>query len=221
MLYAFITFFSSCLGNVLSILGQRNILFPWRYRMVRWSFQFGFGPFVCHRSRRYIPEPYEPRFLLKYTALIVIFLAFFYLFFASLPFSSHDAVCLANVKEQFCHWAFKECAEVDGTFVPALLWFVQVHFCWISPGLYVQPFTAKITSCRAFFFLWDLFAAEASVKRERPFGTPVLRRSSKIRVKRKTLIHRCLLRWTRWVSILKPTDPWRFVWSPASFVAYP
>ncbi len=72
------------------------------------------------------------------------------------------------------------------------------------------------TSC-----LWDLFAAEASVKRERPFGTPVLRRSSKIRVDRKTLIHRCLLLWTDWVSILKPTDSYRFVWSPASFVAYP
>lgn len=40
-----------------------------------------------------------------------------------------------------------------------------------------------------FFFLWDLFAAEASVKRERPFGTPVLRRSSKIQVERKALIH--------------------------------
>ncbi len=71
------------------------------------------------------------------------------------------------------------------------------------------------------FFLCDLFAAEASVKRERPFGTPVLRTSSKIRVKRKTLIHRWLLWWTRWVSRLKPTDPCRFVWSSASFVAYP
>ena len=56
-------------------------------------------------------------------------------------------------------------------------------FLLISPGLFVQPFTTKITSCR-FFFLWDLFAAEASVKRERPFGTPVLRRLIKIRVKR-------------------------------------
>ncbi len=79
----------------------------------------------------------------------------------------------------------------------------------------------KSTRHVVFSFLWYLFAAEASVKRERPFGTPALRRSRKIRVKKKTLIHRCLLRWTRSVSILKPTDPCRFVWSFASFVACP
>jgi hypothetical protein len=63
---------------------------------------------------------------------------------------------------------------------------------------------------RLLFFLWDLFAAEASVKRERLFGTPVLYRSIKIRVERKTLMYRCLLWWTWWVSILNPTDPCRF-----------
>ncbi len=61
----------------------------------------------------------------------------------------------------------------------------------------------------SFFFCGIFFAAEASVKRERPFGTPVLRRSIEIRVKRKNLIHRCLLWWTRQVSTLKPTDPCR------------
>ncbi len=82
-------------------------------------------------------------------------------------------------------------------------------------------FTKKARFLSGVFILWDLLAAEASVKRERAFGTPVLRRSRKIRVKRKTLTHRRLLWWTRRVSILKPTDPCRFVWSPASFVAYP
>ncbi len=76
-------------------------------------------------------------------------------------------------------------------------------------------FSKKITSCRFSFFLWHLFAAGASVKRERTFGTPVLRRSRKIRVKRKTLIHRCLLWWTRRVSALKLTYLRRFIWSRA------
>jgi hypothetical protein len=47
-------------------------------------------------------------------------------FFAPLTFSSHDVACLANFKEQFCHSVYKECAEVDGTFVPALLWSVHL-----------------------------------------------------------------------------------------------
>ncbi len=61
-----------------------------------------------------------------------------------------------------------------------------------------------------FFFPVGSYAAEASVKKERPFGTPVLQRSSKTLIKRKTLIHRCLVWWTL-VSILKPTDPRCFV----------
>jgi hypothetical protein len=45
---------------------------------------------------------------------------------------------LANVKEQFCHSAFKECAEVDGAFVPALIWSVQVHFFGILSEIFVH-----------------------------------------------------------------------------------
>ncbi len=64
--------------------------------------------------------------------MIFLFYAFF---FASLPFSSHYIACLANVQRQICHSVYKECVEVDGTFVPALLWSVQAHFCWILPRL--------------------------------------------------------------------------------------
>ena len=151
---------------------------------------------------------------------MVIFHAFFYLFFASLPFSSHDAVCLANVKEQFCHSAYKECAEVDGTFVPALLWFVQVHFCWILPGLYVQPFTTKITSCRVFFpvgsfcsrsecekrkAIWDACVAEIEQDpgQKKDFDTQMLAVMD--------MTGRYIQ--TDW-SVL-------FVWPPVSFLAYP
>jgi hypothetical protein len=55
-----------------------------------------------------------------------------------LPFASHDVACLTNVKEQICHSMYKECAEVNGTFVPALMWFVQVNLCWILSGLFVH-----------------------------------------------------------------------------------
>jgi hypothetical protein len=71
----------------------------------------------------------SPGFYLSIPPLIVICHAFFYLFFASLLFSYHDVACLANVKGAICHSAFKECAKVDGTFVPTLIWSVQVHFC--------------------------------------------------------------------------------------------
>ncbi len=136
----------------------------------------------------------NPGFLLKYTALIVICHAFFYLFFASLPIASHDVACLANIKEQFCHSAYKECAEVGGTFVPTLMWFVQVHFFWTLSGLFVHLLKKAHASCRVFLFLlWEHFSAPESVKIERPFGTFVLQRSSKIRFNRKTLIHKCLL----------------------------
>ncbi len=100
------------------------------------------------------------------------------------------------------------CMVRESTFLLNIVW----TFCAFN--------LKKITSC-LFLFLWDLFAAEASVKRESPFGTPVLRRSSKIRVIRTTLIHKCLLWWTWQVSILKPAGPCRFNWSPASCVACP
>ncbi len=111
-----------------------------------------------------------------------VFHAFFYVFAYS-SLSSYVVGCLANVKDLACHSTFKECAEVDGTFVPALIWSVQVHFCWILSGLCVN------------LIKWDFFAAGASVKGERPFGMAALRRSSRIRFYRKTLMHRCLLWW--------------------------
>ena len=70
-----------------SVLGQRNILLPRRYRMARRSSffryrmerrsSFFYGRFDYHQSRQHISERHEPRSLLKYTALIVIFHAFF------------------------------------------------------------------------------------------------------------------------------------------------
>ncbi len=47
-----------------------------RYRMERRP-SFFYGRFDYHQSRQHISERHEPRFLLKYTALIVIFHAFF------------------------------------------------------------------------------------------------------------------------------------------------
>ncbi len=76
-----------------------------------------------------------------YRPWLLFFMRSLFLFFASLPFSSHNVACLANLKEQFCHSVYKECAVVDGTFVPALIWSVlQVHFCWILSGLFVHMY---------------------------------------------------------------------------------
>jgi hypothetical protein len=50
-----------------------------------------------------------------------------FILFMSLSFSLPGSACVANVKEQFCHSIFKECAEVDGFFLPALPWYVQVY----------------------------------------------------------------------------------------------
>jgi hypothetical protein len=129
------TFLSSCLGNVpcttwttthpISLATQNGSMSPSNWVRL----------FVDHHCRRlHISERHEPRFLLKcVTALIGhISRVFSYLFFASFcPFSSHDVVLLGEKmsRNNYCHSAYKECAEVDGTFVPALLWFVQVHFC--------------------------------------------------------------------------------------------
>jgi hypothetical protein len=40
-----------------------------------------------------------------------------------LTFLCGELACLANVKELICHAAFKECADIDGSFLPAFSWY--------------------------------------------------------------------------------------------------
>jgi hypothetical protein len=73
-----------------------------------------------------------------------------------------DLACLANVKEQFCHSIFKECAEVDGYFFPALSWSVHalntertictIHCFWL--------FFCSRSECERRKRIWDACVAE-------------------------------------------------------------
>ncbi len=102
----------------------------------------------------------------------VIFHAFFDFFFRILAECHLTTVaCLANVKETICHSAFKECAEVDGTFVPALLWSVHKYtFCSKKLDLFaiqllvvlfppVGSFCSR-SECERRKAIWDACVAE-------------------------------------------------------------
>jgi hypothetical protein len=79
---------------------------------------------------------------------------------------------LANVKEQLCHSLFKECAEVGGTFVPALLWSVQLHvllnlvwtFCAFNKTNLLSFFSVgsfcSRSECEKRKAIWDACVAE-------------------------------------------------------------
>jgi hypothetical protein len=67
----------------------------------------------------------------------------------SLSFSLHESACRANVKEHMCHIFFKECAEVDGFFLPALTWYSMKIV-----GFYEnenRPFSFFIAFCFCFW----------------------------------------------------------------------
>ncbi len=123
-----------------------------------------------------------------------------------LPFLCDELACSANVKELICHAAFKECADIDGSFLPALSWYVrtiQVHI-WVEYSVFFLQLIHNF---------WGIyFAAEASVKWERRIGMPALRKLMKIqRISRKTLIYRCLVWQTQSVSVLKLGVSYRFL----------
>ncbi len=185
--------------------GSMNLVLGWA---CRWS----------PRSSAHLRTCWSQVFLLKYSALIVIFHAFFYLFFASLPFASHDVVCLANVKEQFCHSAFKECAEVNGTFVPALIWSVQVHFCWILSVLFVH-LNYKDHYYLHFFSVGSFCSRSECEKRKAIWDACVA--EIKQDPGQKNDFDSQMLAVMNTTGQYTQTD-WSvsFVWSPASFLAY-